>query len=470
MAYKRDIADVVTSYSTGEYDDIGALYVGLVNTSGTPDVYIFSDVCMGFVFGQQQYGSTCDPVAIGVIFDLMNGYSADNLRLAYGLFGYDLPIYLTSCDDNGVCECGNDLPNGRNISSQSLFGVLTGDAYLSNIYDRDYLVQVKYDEINNKVYFSAEHSTVDPPVLAGVNYTIDSAYYRNKLVVTYLGFDKNTAKFAEQIILDGSHKDNKVWEYEVGTFNCYHHNQDCVTQLEDYTHLTEYVAYVDGKGFLSFQTLTTPVIYTNRLTYDDGKPKLDGLYKSYYFLFPFLTEIFINETGTMIINPNDMFYFSYTNTSGVAVEEYCYSNNNLNIDYALPYAVSVENIDDGLTSIFDLTTNAGRIAFKEAYFIAMYGFELLKRIQYIPNVLRPLANVLYESYIGEDAHLITHELRYNIIESIKDCNIPCEEFSIDTWVALKQKKSAVSIFFCNESFTEVARIMTTLEERCKNCD
>lgn len=468
MAYKRLIADVITDIETGEYNEIQSLYDLLVNQSGVS--YTLTEECTNYTFGQQQYGS-CTVATMDLVYDVLNNYSADNKRLAFTLFGYDIPYYLTVCDDNGVCECNDNLINERNISSQRLYGILTDDNYLSNLYPKSYLIQVDYNETDNKIYFSAEHSVVDPPYDPANYYQINSTYYRNKLTVTYLGFDNSTAKFAEQIILDGAHKDNKVWEYEVGTFNCYHHNTEpCVTELEDYTNLTEYVAYVDGKGFLSFQTLTTPVIYTNRLTYEDGKPRLDGLYKTYYFLFPYLTEILTGLSGTMVVTKNEMFYFAYIDDDNNTIEEYCYSNNSLSIDYTTSTAVSVVNTDDGTTIIYDLTTNQGKIDFKNAYFITMEGFELLKRIQYIPNVLRANTYPSYDVYFGEDAHLITYELRYNIVESIKDCNIPCEKFSFDTWVALKQKKSAASIFFCNESFTETARIMTTLEERCKNCD
>jgi len=203
MAYKRLIADVVADIQTGEYDDIQPLYYLLVDQASI--AYRLSDTCTDYVFGQQQYGS-CVVAIMDIIYDVLNAYTSDYKILAFTLFGYDIPYYLTDCNDNGVCDCGYDLPNERNISSQRLYGVLTNDNYLSKLYDRDYLMQLFYKEETNQIIFSAEHSVVDPPYDMNTYYNMQSQYYKNKLTVTYLSFDRDTGKFAEQIVLDGAHQ------------------------------------------------------------------------------------------------------------------------------------------------------------------------------------------------------------------------------------------------------------------------
>lgn len=466
MAWKRDIGDVIDDYNTDDYSDISLLYSYLVDVTGT--AYILSEACLNDLFAEEH---VIDPTTCNsnyeLALNLLTSYNTDLALMSFKLFGYDYEFYLNDCDDNGACVCNNRNINGRNLMSRKVYGVLTDNGYLDNYYSRGYLTQLKYDEMLSKIFISNEHSQVHPPYNTAY-LDLDPNIYKNKMILTYLGFDINSAKLLEQIVLDGDHSDTGVWEYELGSTQCYHGNSpECVVIEDDFTNVVLNVDYLDANGQLIFAQYTAPIVQSYPINVVDGKSKLDGIYKTYYFKVPDLVYLFTHDDFTYTFLKDSYYYFEYLNDAGETIVEYCKLKDDIITDYDTG---DVEIEFQGITYNYDLTINQDIIDFKTLCFDVISGIDFLKSIGVIRNVINPDNSGLIDTYIGEDTHLVTYNLRDNILNSIQDCNLPCERFSMDTWVALTQKKMAASEMFCRGNLTEAARIMSTVEERCKNCD
>jgi len=463
MAYKRPIADVITAYDSGTYDNILSLYSILVDESA-PD-YNLTDTCLDDIFVNPHTlnAGTCTSVWTDATV-VIDAYTEYELVLAYELFGYEYEFYKSSCDDNGHCACDDRCLDGKNVMSKRKYGVLTNNGYLDNNYSREYVMQLKYNEANDILYISDEHSKVHPPYNSSL-LDLNPSYYRKKLIMTYVGFDIDNGKFIEQIIFDGDHESDGIWEYDLTSLPCHHGDSDC-NETEIYTDITVVVEYVNDLGF-NFQTeVTYPLLYQRLINIVDGKVKLDGVYKTYYYDIPYLTEMMSAMPGTSTFMKGSIFYFQYIDEDGNLVEEYRQTTSDIIVDYTTYTNVIVS----GGVQYYDLTNITDKRNFVLRYFSEVSAIDYLKNIGTFRNVVNPAGSTVIEGYMAEDAHLITYQLRDAIIDSINNCEVPCEKFSFDTWVALKQKKMAAGVAFCNNNLQETARIMSTVDQRCKNCD
>ncbi len=232
------------------------------------------------------------------------------------------------------------------------------------------------------------------------------------------------------------------------------------------------VDYINDAGFLTQTQVSYPVVAKSLINIYDGKMKLDGIYKTYYFMIPFLTEILTNHSGTTIFNEGDIYYFEYIDDNGVIVKEYRVLNNNITIIYDSTSTITVITATYPLSTstIYDLSDPARLLAFIDTHTTAVEGIDFLKNLGTFKNIKRADSYTLFEGAFGEDAHLVTYDLRDEIIDSITDCEYPCEKFSTDKWAGLMQKKMAASVAFCNNNLQQAARIMGTVEKRCKGCD
>lgn len=470
MAYKRDVADVISTYATGTYDSISDFYQLVVDEGNSAYRSTNSD-CLDDVFAVTP---TMNVTSCPVIWQqgrllLYSQYTESQMILAFELFGYEYELFKGSCDDNGGCLCDNRNFNGRNIISKRKFGVLTDNGYLDSLYSREYLMQLKYDEGEKCIYISDEHSKVNPP--ADTSYlTLDPQFYRKKLIMTYVGFDTDNAQFVEQIVLDKGHETDGIWKYELSDIECNIHNYNCEEAVTgEVDNMTVIVGYVNDWGILSETQVTYPVVYVRRINLENGKVKLDGIYRTYYFDIPYLSEMFTSGTYNNIGTFPKGFigYFEYVNTEGELIQEYRQFNEDTIINYtsATITATSSANVGN-----YDMNVNDDKRDFAEIFTTVVSGIDYLKNLGVFRNVINSDSSSLIDGYVAEDVHLITYNLRANIIDSIEGCELPCEKFSYDTWIALMQKKMAASIAFCNNNTQEAARIMSTVEERCKNCD
>ena len=161
-----------------------------------------------------------------------------------------------------------------------------------------------------------------------------------------------------------------------------------------------------------------------------------------------------------------MYYFNYT-LSGEVIEQYVILNEDITVSSLSGIVTVIDNT--GASVVFDVSDPTAIDSFRTTYFSELSALEIMQNLSNVRNVINGTSANSLDTYLGEDAHLVTYNLRANVIESIDDCNIPCERFSMDTWVALMQKKMAAKNMFCRNNLTEAARIMHTVEERCKNC-
>ena len=377
-----------------------------------------------------------------------------------GLVYYDA-IYIPcesggeDCTDHGNCGCSNLRNDDVNISSKGEYGIFQNEHYLKNNFSKQYALQLDYDENTNEIVMSDERILYTGD---GSVYNIPVENYKKKLLLTYLNFDKYTAKFIEQIV--DSHLTNydiNEWRYQIGTSNCFYHNEDgCVTADEDFTNATIFVEYITGLGNYLAAQATWPVKYEKQINIEDNKPLIDGMYKTYFFLIPDLEDV-LSTTGETLSFTNPTF-FNINNDAG---EEHVLIISNATITKDTNgYTITT----GGTPTLYDFTLD-GR-----AELIAEYSgsdIDLLKNMRYVPNSL--VNSGFPDSYVGEDAHLVTYQLRDMIVESIKECTIPCENQSYDEWIALMQKKKAAKLHLCDNNITEAVRIMFTLTERCKSC-
>jgi len=383
---------------------------------------------------------------------------------------YYEPIYcdcdkvtVCDCNDNGGCSCSSIRNDDKNIVSKNIYGVLSKDNYLDSDFSREYALEMKYDESVREIILNDNR----------VDYTGDTDStevltdnYVKKVLLTYLNYDKFNAKFIEQIVhSELTDSSTHEWRMPLGSFNCYYHNEEgCVSAEPDFTHATVFVEYLTGNGSFVVTRDVYPVRYTKQLNIEDGKPKLDGLYKSYFFLIPKFIETIQNATGNSVVVSHSEF-MNIVNSDG---ENIVLMFSNSVIKLISPNVYLVENSLSGSILIYNLSIPEELENLISAYSIES-DLDMLKNISSVDNDLHIAPYNPMRTIYAEDAHLVTYETRDMIVESIMDCEIPCEKFSFDEWMALSQKKKAARIHFCNENFTETARIMFTLEERCKNC-
>lgn len=374
---------------------------------------------------------------------------------------FNCEVVSDCCNDNDGCGCSSIRNDDKNIVSKASFGVLTDERYLDIDYSGAYALQVDYDENNHEIVMSDSH----------INYAGDTTVYgipldnyRKKVMLTYLSFNKYDAQFIEQIVDSQMTASNvNEWRYSLGSSSCFYHNEDgCVVADSDFTNAIIFVEYITSRGNFLAAEATFPVKYSGRVDVEDNRPKFDGLYKSYFFLIPSL-EDYLTATHAYY-NMSSKFFFSFLDDNDQEVTLMFGGARVTKTDVG--YTVIDYTI--GITTTYDLTLGeTGR-----ADLIADYGIgdrTFFENFASIPNNVNVAAPNYPETYMAEDIHLITYELRDKIVDSIKDCAIPCEKQSYNEWLGLMQKKKAAKIHFCEENVTEAARIMFTLDERCKNC-
>ena len=94
--------------------------------------------------------------------------------------------------------------------------------------------------------------------------------------------------------------------------------------------------------------------------------------------------------------------------------------------------------------------------------------EMLKSIEFLScGNIRPLQYL--QEIMAEEMHIITYDLAYEILKSIEDCSVPCERFSFDEWIGLRQKHLAANTHFCKGNIMKAALELYTSRKRCKNC-
>ena len=415
MALKRTYDDVVADYATGSYNNIADLYNVLIGISD----YTMNYLCLDDVFTKPHTSNeaTCGTEWAVAINILDHQYTEAQIIESYELFGYEYEIYKGTCDDNGACKCNNRNFNGRNIISKRKYGVLTDNGYLTNDYSREYLMQLNYDESENCIFISDEHSKVNPAF--DTSYlTLNPEFYKKKLLMTYVGFDNENAKFLEQIVLDKGHETDGIWRYDLSGADCAHSNIDCVAEGTvdvDIDSMTVIVGYVNDLGFLSETTTTYPVVYTRNISTLNGVTKLDGVYKTYYFQLADLVALMMTNPSTIVLEEGAIYYFEYLDTDGITtITEYRKIKSHVDVNYNTITAVtftggmSVYNLslpDDKRNFILDISEEVSVI-------------DYLKNLGTFKNVINADNSLTIDSYVGEDAHLITYNLRDNIIESI----------------------------------------------------
>jgi len=382
------------------------------------------------------------------------------------------------CDENGGCQCNDLRFNAKTVISKAVYGILADSGYLESTtgYSKQYMLQMAYDEKQNKLIMSDLHSQTDPPDDSSYD-TIADLTHKKLLILTYLGFDKYNARFVEQVLMYGKHNDdgngNAKWCYSPGTFDClYHHADNCNTEVTDFTNVTFFLTYQAGSSSYFTSEVTYPIEYINAINMEDGKPFIDGVYKSYYFKIYTFNDI-IN--GLPLV-------FGGSIPSGTWFEiDWLDSNNETVYFYGyLKFPISLSSSGPGQLTVTDVSTGD----------IYNYDFNVYPLYQVYENLVNDLFNELtaryalqhyhelpnshtldvrFNSHVAEEAHLVTWTLREDVVDSINDCEIPCERFSFDTWVALMQKKMSAKDFFCKDNLTEASRILFTTRERCKNC-
>jgi len=384
---------------------------------------------------------------------------------------YYEPIYFDcdtegtpcDCNDNGGCSCSSIRNDDKNIVSKSLYGVLSRFEYLqTEAFSKEYAIELKYNESENKLILNDNRINYDGNSVTPI--LVDK--YHKKVLMTYLSYDKFNAKFIEQIVMSHlTDSDIHEWGMPIGSFDCFYHNEDdCVIAESDFTHATVFVEYLTGNGGYLATTNHYPIRYERQVNMEDGKPKKDGLYKSYFFMIPDFDIAFNDALNNSIAVPNTEF-FIYTDTEG---NDHNLKFNNSILTYASSTDFVVENTFTGDIIHYDLTDDEVLLSFLNTYIIDN-DMDLLKNLGSLDNMLHLAPYETLRTIYTEDMHLFTYDLRDMIVESILDCEIPCEKFSFDEWMAMMQKKKAAKIHFCNSNITEVVRIMFTLEERCKNC-
>jgi len=94
--------------------------------------------------------------------------------------------------------------------------------------------------------------------------------------------------------------------------------------------------------------------------------------------------------------------------------------------------------------------------------------EMMKTIVYLScGEIQVEANL--QEIMAEEMHIVTYELAYEILQSIEDCTVPCERFSFDEWMGLRQKHLAANTHFCKGNIMKAALELYTSRTRCKNC-
>ena len=398
--------------------------------------------------------------------------------MAYTLPNW-FPADLTAfddCDENGACQCNDIRFNAKTVISSAVYGILADPGYLETTtgYSRDYLLQMAYDENQNVFIMSDMHSQTDPPT--GAYDTIADASYVRLLLLSYLGWDKYNARFVEQVVMYGTEADqtSNVWYYSPGTFNClYHNGSGCDDDTVNFSNITIFITYQSGYGTYFTSEATYPIEYSRKINWEDDKPLVDGVYKSYYFkIFNFTTVINgLPTITTSTIDANTWLAIEYVDVNGDTVYYYGYTNEGLTLTSSGANQLTVTGISSGNIESYDFSISPNYSvyeAFISDWFTEITALYALQHYQELQNATT--GHNTYDAYVAEEGHLVTYNLRENVVDSINDCEIPCERFSFDTWVALMQKKMSAKDFFCKDNFTEASRILFTTRERCKNCN
>ena len=389
---------------------------------------------------------------------------------------YFEPIYLDcegeSCDDCYSCDYIN---NGR-LYNKKIKGLLTHSRYSDN--HPQYMLDFVYDE-NDPKSIKMNDSALN---LDSVNHPIDGSLFSKFLILTYISFDQDSGKFAEQIVYSsGINKDVvgvdgfENWTYEIqgDPWKCWLHNGECIetTVEDDYTNATIIVEYIGDNNTDLTTTQTYPLLWTKRLDSENGSKFVDGVYKSYYFMVRDVTAGF---SGYTIPKGNVVRFKDVFGTD--SMDYVLRANEGYNIT-----TTSTEIVLSKLGTSETLTVDSSNLELLLGWFTQVEGLlgaeddeliyqpiEMMKSINDLRCGEIEVDSVLQE-IIAEEMHIITYELAYEVLKSIEDCSVPCERFSFDEWMGLRQKHLSANTNFCKGNIMKAALDLYTSRKRCKNC-
>jgi len=389
-----------------------------------------------------------------------------NSKVEMGSF-YE-PIYF-DCDESGNCDdCYScDYINHGRLYNKRISGLLTHTRY--NTEHDKYMLNFVYNESESRIEMT--DTALD---LVTDTHPIPYAYSKF-LILTYMSYDPDSGKFYEQIVYSsGINKDIvgadgfESWNYDIekDPMKCWYHNDECVEVEEDFTNATIQIEYIGADGTHLMANKVYPILYSNDVSSESDKKYVDGIYKTYYFMVRDIVQ------GSASVSVNKGNAVRFLNTLGSGTMDYVLiANDNYDI-VTTPttilingtYSFTASNYTELLTSelftVVEAEDNNGTVTYAP--------MELLKHISYLAcGELQP-ENVL-QQIMAEEMHIVTYELAYEILESIEDCSVPCERFSFDEWMSLRQKHLAANTHFCKGNIMKAALELYTARKRCKNC-
>jgi len=335
-------------------------------------------------------------------------------------------------------------------STQSLS---TNGLYLNRQYFNDPALE------GVSLYWDAESETLQ---LTDINIKYNVNLYQNfykKAILTYNGFDKTSNLLLETKVYesnnsapatttDDSAKAN-FWNYKPKEFT---YETEYLTSINPLEYATQPYDYTNGFVVLK-QFLTNESNYTMQAEYKAlyRSPTLpvftptnvsgttvytDGWYTSYLVLTPsiaYTRSLYNNNdipTGTIVYDPtSEAFYINISGTDTGA--EISTDTENWS------ESISLEQWKDFLRNNIDNQITNSLVTFTETQHLVM------------PELFRAIENVVLEGAVN-----CTKNYGLDII---------------DAWVRLSQKVSAAQIFFNNENFMAMQKVLESARALCNKC-